>query len=275
MESKIPLTHKHEQRKTVEQQANYEENHSLLLFERLTNPIILDRLVNNLYEDISTIDYSKFSYYDLMSFREAGDYLAYGEEWVKKDIRKKILSRIEQVKKSTEIHYTPKGYLDSSGETAPGKVGIICGQNPSGLYESALTKNIAEAHEKGHVIRHFHDTSFFSQKIRFVFDFNLINISQEEYQQAIERIHQDISFDEYIDFLRDYMERTDEIIERMSQVKNYFGMSGTEEFTQEHLNYAREYYVQDTRMYRLQIQPFFDAIVDDEGFVKLMNSLGI
>ena len=66
-----------------------------------------------------------------------------------------------------------------------------------------------------------------------------------------------------------------EIVERMSQVKNYFGMSGTEKFTQEHLDHARERYIQDTHSYGLQIQTFFDAIDNDEKFIHLMNTLGI
>jgi hypothetical protein len=61
----------------------------------------------------------------------------------------------------------------------------------------------------------------------------------------------------------------------MSQVKNYFGMSGFEEFTQEHLDYVRKNYVQDTGSYGPQIQPFFDSITDDEKFINLMNTLGI
>jgi hypothetical protein len=52
-------------------------------------------------------------------------------------------------------------------------------------------------------------------------------------------------------------------------------MSGFEEFTQEHLDYVRKNYVQDTGSYGPQIQPFFDSITDDEKFINLMNTLGI
>jgi hypothetical protein len=74
---------------------------------------------------------------------------------------------------------------------------------------------------------------------------------------------------------REYLAFPWEIIERMSQIKNYFGFSGDEKFTQEHLYYVRDNYVQDTGIYAAQIQPFLDSISDDRKFIEKMNILGI
>jgi len=43
-----------------------------------------------------------------------------------------------------------------------------------------------------------------------------------------------------------YLTMPDEIIERMSQLRNYFGLSAKDVFTPEHLEYARAHYVSDT-----------------------------
>lgn len=67
-----------------------------------------------------------------------------------------------------------------------------------------------------------------------------------------------------------------EIIERMSQLKNYFGMKGDEVFTTQHLNYAKKNYIKDTGM-GSQIEPFLSAITKntEKDFLDLINSLGI
>ena len=40
-------------------------------------------------------------------------------------------------------------------------------------------------------------------------------------------------------------------------------MRGTEEFTKEHLDYAKEHYIKDTGLPELQIKPFLDAITPE------------
>ncbi len=64
----------------------------------------------------------------------------------------------------------------------------------------------------------------------------------------------------------------DEVVARMSQLKNYFGFCGDEEFKLEHLNYARENYVKDTGLDN-NMSDFFNAIMDDKKFVELMNTI--
>ena len=78
--------------------------------------------------------------------------------------------------------------------------------------------------------------------------------------------------------VKSYFSRIDELLERMSQLKNYFGMRGSGVFTKEHLYYAKKHYSEDVQTPGdLQIQPFFDAITPEteEEFIRLMNTLGI
>lgn len=43
-----------------------------------------------------------------------------------------------------------------------------------------------------------------------------------------------------------YLQKPDELMARMAQLKNYFGMKGGEAFTKDHLEHARAHYVEDT-----------------------------
>lgn len=259
----------------LEKSANYEGNHFLLLIERLNNPQIFERLVNDIYEDQTTVDYSKSEYV-------SPDYLEYlnqGEEKIKKDIEKELKEAFASTSHSTEIIFSKRGWLNSGkGSEGTGYVGISLTEGS--LFketETELLKNIVEAHEKGHVIRNYDIDSGFAKKLQSVFDFDLFNPSKEDLEFIKSSLTggEDFSDEKIIELAKEYFNYPWEIIERMSQIKNYFGMSGTEEFTQEHLNYVKENYIKDTGMVDFQIKPFFDSIIDDEKFIKFMNTLGI
>ena len=64
----------------------------------------------------------------------------------------------------------------------------------------------------------------------------------------------------------------DEILARMAQLKNYFGFSGGEQFTKEHLLYAKKHYLEDTQMDNT-MKDFFEKIGDEEVFVRNMNEI--
>ncbi len=260
-------------RKTIEEQANYEGNHSLLMFERLNNPVIFEQLVNDRYEDITSIDYSKYEYVD-------PDYLKYlnrDEFFVKQDIKKELKKAIDIASKSTGFSYTKNGYFDSNKGDGTGNIGILCSGAENKYNETALSKNITEAHEKGHNIREYSIDSGFSKKLLEAFDFDNVSFSENELNEIrdMRNGYEDSSDEEITEAFKEYFAYPWEIIERMGQIKNYFGMSGIEEFTKEHLDYARKNYVEDTGIYRLQIQTFFDSIIDDEKFIEKMNTLGI
>jgi len=65
--------------------------------------------------------------------------------------------------------------------------------------------------------------------------------------------------------------QADEILARMAQLKNYFGFEGDETFTKEHLAYAKANYINDTNMDN-NMKEFFEAIVDEDGFINIINT---
>ncbi len=73
-----------------------------------------------------------------------------------------------------------------------------------------------------------------------------------------------------------YLFSAAEIYERMSQLKNYFGIEDDTPFTSAHLAYAREHYIRDTEVDN-NMKQFFKAITPEreEEFLKIMNSFGV
>jgi hypothetical protein len=95
-------------------------------------------------------------------------------------------------------------------------------------------KNIIEAHEKGHGLRDF-QSPLDSREIR-----SIIDEAQLEKLTGIKRQAGDTSYSS------DYVREPIEIIERMAQFKNYFGMSAQDTFEKKHLDHIRAHYVADT-----------------------------
>ena len=109
-------------------------------------------------------------------------------------------------------------------------------KSKEGTKLTARKKNIIEAHEKGHGLRDF--TSLQDMReVRSVIDLDALQDLQLAHEFGKKTTTK---------FPANYIKKPEEIIERMAQLKNYFGMSASEEFTVEHLNYARENYVKDT-----------------------------
>lgn len=269
-----PENSQEQQEKSIEEQANYEGNHSLLLFERLQNPDIFNKLINDIYEDRTSVDFSSYDYIDPEYVKS----LERDEYFVKQDIKIELLQALETAAHSTEIGFSENGYLNSSkGNNGTGYIEICNSQSKNKFNETALNKNITEAHEKGHTIRNYNMDSGFTKNLRSAFDFEKVSFSEKEYNEirSLKNGYESDSNDEIQKGFSEYLSFPWEIVERMSQVKNYFGMSGNEKFNQEHLDYVRKNYVQDTGSYGPQIQPFFDSINDDEKFIDLMNTLGI
>ncbi len=261
-----------QQEKSIEEQANYEGNHSLLLFERLQNPDVFNKLVNDIYEDRTSVDFSTYEYIDPEYVKS----LERDEYFVKQDIKIELQKVLDTTSKSTEIGFSEYGYLKSKkGDNGTGYVEICNNKSGNQFNETTLSKNITEAHEKGHTIRDYNMDSGFSQELQSMFNFKNFSFSEETIKDIRKINNMEDSKEEIESSYREYLAFPWEIVERMSQVKNYFGMSGNEKFTQEHLDYVRKNYVKDTGHYAPQIQPFFDSIIDDEKFIEKMNTLGI
>ena len=136
----------------------------------------------------------------------------------------------------------------------------------TGAKLSIRQKNIIEAHEKGHGLRDFTSPQDVAE-IRTVIDQKALR----DLQQA-----QESSQNADTRFPINYVQMPEEIIERMAQLKNYFGMSADEEFTTQHLEYARANYIKDTGLDN-GISTFFSCITDktNGAFLSIMNKYPI
>jgi hypothetical protein len=116
------------------------------------------------------------------------------------------------------------------------------------------TMSLVEAHEKGHSLRDLRPSPYLTELFSRAFD---LDPNSEVYGYFHEG-------------------EPKELIERMAQLKNYFGMQGDEKFTLQHLDYARTHYIRDVG-FNNQMTAFFAAITPETefGFLKLMNSIGI
>lgn len=123
------------------------------------------------------------------------------------------------------------------------------------------------AHEKGHQVRRYHEEEFLNTTFQDTIDFKKLSYSKSDQPSDLSAAMSDES-------LRDYM-NAGEIAERMSQLKNYFGFKGNEIFTKEHLDYARDHYVDD--VFDNNMAPFLRAVTPEKEskFIQAMNMLGI
>lgn len=261
-------------RSIVEKTANYEGDHTLLFMERLNDPSVKAKLVESLARE--------------HIFRYYGANPEKGEAKIQ-EIRKKqekiLNERIEQVFKYTNLDLeerTNPGYgdINQPGWVCPYAEARQVGIDQEGPL-SARQLNIVEAHEKGHGIRSFSKKSPVGIWICRSLDFSNITVSEEDIaimrpltnrkglkpktDKEIAQFH--------IQGLRD---EPAEIVERMSQLKNYFGMKGDDKFTKEHLDYARKHYMEYLG-WKLQIRLFFDAITPEteSNFLDVINNLGV
>lgn len=141
---------------------------------------------------------------------------------------------INKVFNSTRIGNERPHVLGSSkGVGDPGIVYNKKARQKDGVRLTDRQKNIIEAHEKGHGLRDF-ESELDQSEIGSVIDPNAL-----ETLRTLKR-------DNGATFRSAYITEPAEIIERMSQFKNYFGMKANEKFTRYHLEYIRRRYAVDT-----------------------------
>lgn len=267
---KFPIKHELD----IEKTANYEGNDSLLLYERIKNKEIREKIIDMFCEYQDSIEPPE------RLFKNGKEISV--SEWKKElksreEIGKELDEKINRVFLSTDIDYSLgiKSHTDGDNE-----VGLIFnnGINPDTNRKwSQKQLSISESHEKGHCIRNFYTPGkSFKEKILSGFDFSNIEIPNKIIEQAKLK-NKDIPEELIKENFIFYWSRPTEIIERMSQLKNYFGMKGTEKFTKEHLDYAKLHYSKDTGLGEYSMKTFFDAITPEKekNFLGLMNSLGV
>lgn len=149
-----------------------------------------------------------------------------------------------------------------AGEGSIGETGTVFldAEGRDGTPLTARQKMIIEAHEKGHGVRDFQGSD--ATEIRSVLDASVLR-EREELAGSETRF-------------ANYLQNPDEIIERMAQLKNYFGFRGNEPFTKKHLEYAKAHYVTDTGLDNT-MSHFFGAITPEteDRFLEVMNKYPI
>ena len=220
--------------KLVEVSANYPGDWTGLLYRRMTDPISKEKFVSQRTEA-------------LPAMKEG----VVPEEYRNTKFEKKYQQhyqtqvddydeRVASIFGHTNIDPSVNKTLGHGNINMPGTVYLNAIQKDDSSL-SARQKNIIEAHEKGHGLRDFHSPTDIKEVLS-VLDVdtynNLMTDLQASGQEGVERYRS----------IRNYLKDPAEIIERMGQFKNYFGMQATEPFTKKHLDYVREHYVTDTKL---------------------------
>jgi hypothetical protein len=246
--------------KPMEEQANSKENASSVLFERLNNPIIRKQVID------------LFCDYQEDCLKENPDFVPKTRQQVSDDFEEKLkVFRLESViSPESESPYEENGRVVIPEGWRMGK---------SKEKPTAKQWEIAEAHERGHRVRPLWGNKLFRERFEKAFDTSAIIYPESEKKYEIEFAGNSLiaelekmALAEHIK----YVFEPGEVVERMSQLKNYFGMRGSESFTKEHLAHARKHYIEDTGMDNNMAQ-FFQAITPEkeDAFIELINSAGI
>jgi len=274
----------------VESQANYEGNATLLLVDRLNNSRIKDQITDLLYQgNQAWIENLKNNTEPLIE----DEHLS--EDFVKeKDtgmlIQKSELSKLPESREEIEgdldkriaeiSSVTPIRYSSQQPSEEAMSLNFAF---PDGKKFNTQQMSLVEAHEKGHTVRlYFGD--FFRRYFSKGFDLEQIGYSEKDHEFAefLQEQHESLppeerrTFEESRQDFFNYLFSGPEVAERMSQLKNYFGMKGDEEFTKEHLAYAREHYVKDTGLDNYMTY-FLKAVTPEteDAFIELVNTSGI
>ncbi|MEI6529647.1 MAG: hypothetical protein WCN88_04640 [Candidatus Falkowbacteria bacterium] len=268
-----------------ENKSNSNENPSLLLFSRINNPVIKNQIIKLLSQREEyelTRDDAKILYDENgdLVFDNDGNvkmenipttYIAKTEDQLSYTLQ----NRINEVSSDTPISLGGERSSASSLDGARENISLY-DEIESGAPLTNLQKSIIEAHEKGHVLRPY-DGEFFKNYFSKGLDMSKIKYGEQEYDNDKKKSgDNNVTFEEAHKELIDYMSDGREVAERMSQLKNYFGMKEDEEFTKDHLLFAKNNYIKDTKLDN-HMEYFFQAITKEkeDDFIKLINTSGI
>lgn len=220
------------QQEKVEASANYPGDWTGLLFGRMTDPLSKEKFVAQRVEAMEKMQVGE------PDESERGN--KYGKRYATHyqgqidDYDQRLADIFAQtnivVASESEKYKHGHGNIDQ-----PGTVYINAESRSSGPLTSRQ-KNIIEAHEKGHGLRDF-QSPIDKTEIQSVID-QAVLVEMMEERKSRERDNSKAS--------PNYVRQPEEIIERMSQFKNYFGMKASEKFTSKHLEHIRKNYISDT-----------------------------
>lgn len=210
----------------IEVSANYPGDWTGLLYERMTDPVSREKFIACRTEAMEAMKDGEVGKLDK-------------EEAFKKYYQNQIDhydETIAQVFSYTRIGNEHPQTLGKSLNIGDPGVVYSGAHHKDGTPLTTRQKNIIEAHEKGHGLRDF-ESPIDGREIRLVID--------EEENKKLEEAKPRKDGNSYSpEYLRDARE----IIERMAQFKNYFGMGAADAFEKKHLDHIREHYVTDTEL---------------------------
>lgn len=267
----------------IETEANYEGNATELLFSRLQNEKIRKQIIDLIYQGEQShvgtfVESLEIDPEGNLVFDDNGEPKVQERKpfvpLTREEVEKQYDDTLKKIQVSTEIefakasHHLPTQERMIVGATAPW----------SNRPFTPEQMTIIEAHEKGHEMRPYIG-EFFEDYFHKGFDFDSVPYGELEgvvFRKVLPPEEQEKTVIEIREMFFDYLKSPTELAERMSQLKNYFGMKSDDQFTAEHLEYARNHYITDTDMDNGMTQ-FFQAVTPEKvnAFIQIINSAGI
>ncbi len=250
-----------ENKRSIKEQANYQGDWTLLLRERLLDPITKEKFIKTKHKEIEMLKNKKiFPELDKDALNKKIDEIL--EQINHYD------TTVEKVFSSTKIK-NPKYFGPSAGISEGwGDEGTVFTYNT----KNNIDKNMTEAHEKFHGIV----TYLYVDGIQDIFD-------EEKLYMAIDNAYE-IDYEGAAEIaevgIENYTRDQNEIINLMSSLKNYFGMKSGDTFTEEHYQYALKHFGEDMSKIdeKNHKERFYMYVLKEENnkkFLEIINSYPI
>ena len=252
------------QRKLVEVSANYPGDWTALLYQRLSNPAYKAKFIAQKTEAMKSLNRGEPGLLDKAEERSG----YYQEQIDGYDERlAKVFSSV-RVGNASEFHYEPQhvGTIEQLGKPA---VVFNDATNRDGTPLTTRHKEIILPHEIGHALRDYVSPDE-GREIRLVLDQDALAALSVKYKS------QEEAGTKMGKFRPEYLKQPHEIIERMAQFKNYFGMGASEQFTKKHLDHIRNRYVTDTGLDN-SVSDLLSCVTPrtEQAFLKVINKYPI
>lgn len=242
----------------IEKSANYAGSWTLVQKKRMEHESFWSKFEYWVELGASSLPIGKIS--PLSKYPNKEEYLLHLHEFDKTFVR--LNSYVEYAEaNSYECKPTNLGYSPGFGETAA--LFNDARYSKTNEHLSVRQKDIVVAHEIYHGLVSPHGR--FAREVIRSFDFS-----------AITKYNDSLSSQGMSEKMPPSYMNADELLARMAQLKNYFGMSGNEIFSKIHLDYARLNYVTDTSLDN-NMGVFFEMIAPEleKKFILNMNSMPI
>lgn len=248
---------------SVEDQANYKGDWTLLLRERLLDPITKAKFIKTKQEEIKWMQKSLTNENKETINIEINKILDQINDY--DSMVEKVFSytKISTPVEDAELHLSID---EMSGESS---LGYSYGWGDTGTIRSYDTnddrkKNIFESHEKVHgIVRVSH-----IDNLEDMFD-------PEEMSMELDGAYEG-NYERGVEY-EQYLKNPNEIMASLSQLKNYFGMKAKDIFTKEHFKYAQKNYHGDIDESGDFTATFLHLLKRENNttFLEIMNSYPI